>query len=186
MTNTVGQKEENFPIFELGYSDTLTGGSKFVRSSQGMLFLQLTSGGAFNWISLRIVSSRIPLKLRYKCIYKHAGTEIDATAEASDGQQCPQGDSRYIKKIAIESKVYYRCWLTRDQHPDEYERDPAGMFWYGSGRFCGTEEDNRWITALEIKMPPWLTVGGLGKRSSSRQPARSSRFRKSNPCRFAK
>jgi hypothetical protein len=89
MTNTAGQKEENFPIFELGYSDTLTGGPKFVRSSQGMLFLRLTSGGAFNWINLRIVSSRIPLKLRYKCLYKQVGTEIDATAEASDDQQCP-------------------------------------------------------------------------------------------------
>jgi hypothetical protein len=154
MTNTVEQKEENFPIFELGYSDHLTGGPKFVKSRQGMLFLRLMSGGAFNWINLRIVSSRIPLSLKYKCLYKKLGTEIDATAEALDGQQCPQGNSRYIKGLVIESKVYYRCWLTRDQRPDEYERDPAGAFWYGSGRFCGTEEDNRWITALEIKMPP--------------------------------
>jgi len=154
MTNTAGQKEGNFPVFELGYSDSLTGGPKYVRSSQGLLFLRLTSGGAFNWINLRIVSSQIPLKLKYKCLYKEPGTEIDLMAEASDGQQCPQGDSRYIKKLAIESKIYYRCWLTRDQHPDEYERDPAGAFWYFSGPFCGTEEDNRWITALEIKMPP--------------------------------
>ena len=154
MTNTAGQKEGSFPVFELGFSDSLTGGPKFVRSNQGMLFLRLTGGGAFNWINLRILSSQIPLKLRYRCRYKQPGTEIDMMAEASEGQQCPQGDSCYIKGFAIESKVYYRCWLTRDQHPDEYERDPAGPFWYGSGRFCGTEQDGRWITALEIKMPP--------------------------------
>ncbi len=105
MTNTAGQKDGNFPVFELGYSDSLTGGPKYVRSRQGMLFLRLTSGGAFNWINLRIVS--IPLKLKYKCLYKQPGTEIDLTAEASEGQQCPQGDSRYIKRLAIESKVYY-------------------------------------------------------------------------------
>jgi hypothetical protein len=154
MTNTAGQKDGNFPVFELGYSDSLTDGPKYVASSQGMLFLRLRSGGAFNWINLRIVSSPIPLKLKYECVYKQPGTEIDLTAKALDGQQCPQGDSRYIKRLAIESKVYYRCWLTRDQHPDEYERDPKGAFWCYNGRFCGTEEDNRWITALEIKMPP--------------------------------
>jgi len=168
MTNTAGQKEGNFPVFELGYLDSLTGGPKYVRSTQGMLFLRLTRGGAFSWINLRIVSSQIALKLKYKCLYKQPGTEIDVTAEASDGQQCPQGDSRYIKRLAIESKVYYRCWLTRDQHPDEYERDPAGAFWYGSGRFCGTEEDNRWITALEIKMPPLVDGWRSAEAASSR------------------
>jgi hypothetical protein len=35
---------------------------------------------------------------------------------------------------------------------DGIERVPAGQLWYPSGHFCGTEEDNRWITALEIKM----------------------------------
>ena len=154
MTNTTAQNEGNFPVFELGYSDSLTGGPKYVRSRQGLLFLRLPSGSAFHWINLRIISSSIPLKLKYKCLYKERGTEIDLTAEALEGQQCPQGDSRYIKRLAIESKIYYRCWLTRDQHPDEYERDPVGAFWYFSGPFCGTEEDNRWITALEIKMHP--------------------------------
>ena len=154
MTNMAGLKDGRFPVFELAYSDSLTGGPKYARSRQGALFLRLTNGGAFSWINLRIVSSQVPLKMKYKCLYRQPGTEIDVTAEASDGQQCPQGDSRYIKRLAIESKVYYRCWLTRYQSPDEYERDPAGAFWYGSGRFCGTEEDNRWITALEIKMPP--------------------------------
>jgi hypothetical protein len=86
MTNTFGQREENFPVFELGYSDRMTGGPKFVRSRQGMLFLRLTSVGAFSWINLRIISSRIPLKLKYRCRYKQPGAEIDATAEASEGQ----------------------------------------------------------------------------------------------------
>jgi hypothetical protein len=154
MTNTAGQKDGNFPVFELGYSDGLSDGPKHIRSRQGMLFLRLVSGGAFKWVNLRIVSSRIPIKLKYKCVYKQPGTEIDLTAEAFNGQQCPQVDCSYIKRLAIESKIYYRCWLTRDQHPEEYERDPAGAFWCYSGQFCGTEEDNRWITALEIKMPP--------------------------------
>ena len=162
MTNMAGQNDGRFPVFELAYSDSPTGGPKYARSRQGVLFLRLTNGGAFSCINLRIVSSQIPLKLKYKCLYKEPGTEIDLMAEASDGQQCPQGDSRYIKRLEIESKVYYRCWLTRYQSPDEYERDPAGAFWYGSGRFCGTEEDNRWITALEIKMPSlvdgWLST----------------------------
>jgi hypothetical protein len=154
MTKTAGQEDGNFPVFELGYSDNLTGEPKYVRSKQGMLFLRLPSGGAFNWINLRIISSRIPLKLKYECLYKQPGTEKDLTAEASEGQQCPRGECRYIKRLAITSKVYYRCWLTRDKNPDEYEQDPAGAFWCYSGRFCGTEEDNRWITALEVKMPP--------------------------------
>ena len=153
MTDTAEQQDGNFPVFELGYSDSLSSGPKYARSRQGMLFLRLTSGGAFNWINFRIISSPIPLKLKYKCVYKKLGTEVDLTAEAFEGQQCPQGESHYIKKLAIESKIYYRCWLTRDQHPDEYERDPAGAFWYYSGQFCGSKEDSRWITALEIKMP---------------------------------
>jgi len=82
MTNTTGQLDKNFPVFELGYSDSLSGGPKYVRSKQGMLFVKLTSGGAFNWINLRIVSSHIPLKLKYKCVYKQPGTEVDLTAEA--------------------------------------------------------------------------------------------------------
>src|SRR5262245_8119396 len=105
MTNAAGQKEGNFPVFELGYCDSLTGGPKYVRSSQGMLFLRLTRGGAFNWINLRILSSQIPLRLKYRCLYKQPGTEIDLMAEASEGQHCPQGDSCYIKGFAIESKV---------------------------------------------------------------------------------
>ena len=153
MTNTAEQPEGNFPVFELGYSGNLTGGPNYVRSRQGKLFLRLPGGSAFSWITLRIVSSDIPLKLKYKCLYKQLWTEIDVMAEAEGGQQCPQIGSRYIKRLAIESKIYYRCWLSRDQHQDEYERDPAGPFWYYSGQFCGTGEDNRWITALEIKMP---------------------------------
>jgi hypothetical protein len=156
MTNTAEQPEGNFAVFELGYSDNLTGEPNYVRSRQGKLFLRLPGGSAFSWISLRIVSSAIPLKLRYKCLYKQPRTEIDLMAETSEGQQCPQLDSLYIKQLAFESKIYYRCWLSRDRHPDEYERDPAGAFWYGSGRFCGTTEDNRWITAPEIKMPPLI------------------------------
>lgn len=154
MASTVGQPEESFPIFELGYADSLTGGPNRVRSSQGKLLLRLPNGGAFRWLSLRIVSSAIPLKLRYKCLYKRKDTEADIIAEASEGVQCPPEDAAYIKKVAFESKIYYRCWLSRDQRPDELERDPAGQFWYPSGQFCGTDEDSRWITALEIKMPP--------------------------------
>lgn len=153
MTNTAEQPDGNFPVFELGYSGNLTGGPSYVRSRQGKLFLRLPGGGAFSWITLRIVSSAIPVKLKYKCLYKQLGTEIDVMAEAEAGQQCPQTDSRYIKRLAIESKIYYRCWLSSGQQLDEYERDPAGPFWCYNGRFCGTGEDNRWITALEIKMP---------------------------------
>jgi hypothetical protein len=111
MTSTAGQKDGNFPVFELGYSDSLSGGPKYVRSRQGLLFLRLTSGGAFNWINLRIISSQIPLKLKYKCVYKQPGTEIDLTAEALDGQQCPQEETRYIKP------VFYTCGEMTAQKP---------------------------------------------------------------------
>lgn len=154
MTNTAEQPEGNFPVFELGYSDNLAGGPNYVRSRQGKLFLRLPRGGAFNWINLRIVSAGIPLKLKYRCLYKQPGTEIDVLAEAAEGEQCPQADASYIKRLAFESKIYYRCWLSRDQRPDEYEQDPAGSFWSYNGQFCGTTEDDRWITAIEIKMPP--------------------------------
>ena len=76
MTDTAEQQDGNFAVVELGYSDSLSSGPKYARSRQGMLFLRLTSGGAFNWINLRIVSSRIPLTLKYKCLYKEPGTEI--------------------------------------------------------------------------------------------------------------
>ena len=90
MTNTAEQPDGNFPVFELGYSGNLTGGPSYVRSRQGKLFLRLPGGGAFSWITLRIVSSAIPVKLKYKCLYKQLGTEIDVMAEAEAGQQCPQ------------------------------------------------------------------------------------------------
>ena len=153
MTNTFQQPEENFPVFELGYFDSLTGGPNRVRSRQGKIFLRLANGRPFHWITLSIVSSIMPLKLKYKCMYKGNNSEDDRMAEAFEGAQCPQENASYIKKIAFESKIYYRCWLSRDRSRDEFERDPAGAFWYPSGQFCGTDEDSRWITALEIKMP---------------------------------
>src|SRR5215831_14627800 len=79
MTNMAGQKDGRFPVFELTYSDSLTGGPKYARSRQGALFLRLTNGGAFSWINLRIVSSQISLKMKYKCLYRQPGTEIDLT-----------------------------------------------------------------------------------------------------------
>ena len=77
MTNMAGQKDGRFPVFELAYSDSLTGGPKYARSRQGVLFLRLAKGGAFSWINLRIVSSQVPLKMKYKCLYRQPGTEID-------------------------------------------------------------------------------------------------------------
>lgn len=154
MANTVNQPEENFAAFELSYSDSLIGGPQHFRSRQGKVFVRLPNGGAFLWINLRVISSAIPLKLKYKCWYKRSDSKADLFAEAMEGENCPPSNAAYIKKIAVESKIYYRCWLSRDQHPEEFERDPAGAFWYSSGHVCGTAEDNRWITALEIKMPP--------------------------------
>lgn len=149
MANAAEQRDENFPVFELGYFDSLTGGPNHLQSTDGKVFLRLASGGAFHWISLRILSSQIPFKLKYKCLYRREYTGGDVMAEALEGVRCPPEGAAYIKKVAFESKIYYRCWLSRYQRPDE----PAGPFWYPSGRFYGTEEDNRWITALDIKMP---------------------------------
>jgi hypothetical protein len=156
MTDAPKQMDGNFPVFELGYSGNSTGGPEYLRSSQGKLFVRLPVGSAFTWMSLRIISSRILIKLKYRFLYKQPGTDLDLISEISDSQESPQVDSRYIKGFVIESKVYYRCWLSRDQHPDEYEREPAGAFWHYSGQYCGATEDNRWITALEIRMPPLL------------------------------
>jgi hypothetical protein len=160
MAETVEQPEEDFPVFELGYFDSLTGGPSHVRSSRGKLFLRMANGGSFRWINLRIASSAIPLKLKYKCRYKRSDGEADIVEEAIEGEKCPREDAAYIKQITFESKIYFRCWLSRDGRPEEFERDPAGAFWYYNGQFCGTQEDNRWITALEIKMPP---LGGAGR-----------------------
>ena len=154
MATSVEEPEDHFPVFELSYGDSTTGQAYHVRSRQGKVFVRLANGGAFAWVSLRIVSTKIPLKLKYKCAFKRRGFEADSVEEGFEGDKCPQENALYIKKVAFLSKIYYRCWLTRAQHPDEFEQNPAGMFWCPSGQFCGAEEDDRWITALEIKMPP--------------------------------
>lgn len=158
-----GQAEELFPIFELSYSDSTTGQVHNVGSQRGAALVRLTNGGAFHWISLRIVSSAIPLKLKYRCLYKRKGSQADMIGEALEGERCPREDALYIKKIAFLSKIYYRCWLTRYQRPDEFEQVPGGTFWSPSGQLCGTEEDNRWITSLEVKMPPLVSRTQLSR-----------------------
>jgi hypothetical protein len=151
---SVEQLEELFPVFELSYSDSTTSQVHQVGSQRGKTLVRLANGGAFQWIILRIVSSALPLKLKYKCLYKRADSEADHVGEALEGDRCPIENALYIKKIAILSKIYYRCWLACDRRPNEFEQVPAGMFWCPSGQFCGADEDNRWITALEIKVPP--------------------------------
>ena len=151
-----------------GYSEShlrnVENGTKPVTSDVAKAYDRvLANGGAFQWISLRIVSSAIPLKLKYKCLYKPKGSETDAVGEALEGDRCPREDAAYIKKIAFMSKIYYRCWLASDQRPEELEQKSAGMFWCYNGKFCGTEEDNRWIAALEIKMPPLINRTQLSR-----------------------
>jgi hypothetical protein len=163
MATSVEQSEEHLPVFELSYFDSITAHAHQVRSQQGKIFLRLANGGAFQWISLRIVSSAIPLKVKYKCLYKPKGSEADAVGEALEGDRCPQEDAAYIKKIAFMSKIYYRCWLASDQRPEELEQKSAGMFWCYNGQFCGTEEDHCWIAALEIKMPPLINWTQLSR-----------------------
>ena len=113
-------------------------------------------------MSARILSTGVPLKMRYRCRYQPLGDEGELSGEAIEGERCPQGDADYITRIAFESKIYYRCWLSHPERPDEYVRDPAGAFWCASGQFCGAVGDGRLITALEIKMPPivegWRSV----------------------------
>jgi hypothetical protein len=163
MATSVEQSEDHLPVFELSYCDSITTQAQQVRSRQGKIFLRLANGAALQWISLRIVSSAIPLKLKYKCSYKQKDSGADAVAEALEGDRCPQEDALYIKKIAFMSKMYYRCWLARDQRPEELEQKSGGMFWCYNGQFCGTEEDDRWITALEIKMPPLVNRTQLSR-----------------------
>jgi len=163
MVTSVEQSEDHLPVFELSYFDSITAQAHQVRSLQGKISLRLASGGAFQWISLRIVSSAIPLKLKYKCLYKRKDSEGDIVGEAMEGDRCPQEDAAYIKKIAFISKIYYRCWLARDQRPEELKQEPGGTFWCYNGQFCGTEEDDHWITALEIKMPPLINRTQLSR-----------------------
>ena len=163
MATSVEQSEEHLPVFELSYFDSVTTQAHQVRSRQGKIFLRLATGGSFQWISLRIVSSAIPLKLKYQCLYKRKDSEGDNVSEALAGDRCPQEDAAYIKKIAFMSKIYYRCWLARDQHPEEFKQEPGGTFWCNNGQFCGTEEDDHWITALEIKMPPLISRTRLSR-----------------------
>ena len=163
MATSVEQSEEHLPVFELSYFDNTSAQVHQVRSRHGKIFLRLASGGAFRWIRLRIVSSAIPLKLKYKCLYKRKDSEGDIVDEALEGDRCPQEDAAYIKKIAFMSKIYYRCWVAHDQRPEEFRQEPGGTFWCYNGQFCGTEDDGSWITALEIKIPPLVNRTQLSR-----------------------
>jgi hypothetical protein len=154
MAAVIEERDPPFPVFELTYSDRPTSEVTSVRSKGGILFARVANGGAFRWISARIISSAVPLKLKYRCTYARFGSDGNLTGEAMAGERCPPGDADYITRIAFESKIYYRCWMSHADRPEDYVRDPVGSFWYPSGQFCGSEDDGRWITALEIKMPP--------------------------------
>jgi hypothetical protein len=154
VANAAEQPDENFPLFELCNFDSLTGGPSNIRSQRGIVLIRLPNGSPFRGLSLRIVSARIPLKLKYRCLYKPIGGGADMLNEAAEGKRCPVEDAAYIKQVTFESKIYYRCWLSREGHPQSYDPHPGGALWCYNGKPCGTTEDGRWITALEIKMPP--------------------------------
>ena len=154
--------DDRFPIFELGYGDSEAQDATYVRSRNGILFARAGNGGSFRWISLRLISSGVPLRMNYSCRYIRPGDDGVLTAEAPAGERCPPEDAGAITQLAFRSKIYYRCWVARTGRPGEETQDPAGSFWYPSGQFCGTTGPGAWITALEIKMPPifeaWRTA----------------------------
>ena len=151
--------DDRFPIFELGYGHSDGQDATYVRSRNGILFARAGDGG-FRWISLQIISSGVPLRMSYTCRYP--GDDGVLMSEAPAGERCPPDDAGAITQLAIRSKIYYRCRVTRTGRPGEETGDPASSFWYPSGQFCGTTEPGAWITALEIKMPPifeaWRTA----------------------------
>ena len=154
--------DDRFPIFELGYGDSEGQDATYVRSRNGILFARAGNGGSFRWISLRLISSGVSLRMSYTCRYVRPGDDGVLTAEATAGERCPPEDAGAITQLAFRSKIYYRCWVARTGRPGEETADPASSFWYPSGQFCGTTEPGAWITALEIKMPPifeaWRTA----------------------------
>ena len=154
--------DDRFPIFEFGYGDSEGQDATYVRSRNGILFARAADGGSFRWISLRLISSGVPLRMSYTCRYVRPGDGGVLTAEAPEGERCPPEDAGAITQLAFRSKIYYRCWVARTGRPGEETADPASSFWYPSGQFCGTTEPGAWITALEIKMPPifeaWRTA----------------------------
>lgn len=162
MATVETEPDPRFPVFELTYSDTATPETTSIRSTDGMLLVRLPGGGAFRSISARILSSPVPLRLKYRCTYTRLGLDGDRTDEAMEGERCPHEEAEAITRIAFESKIYYRCWVAHPSRPGEGVQDPAGTFWYPSGQFCGTAGDGSWITALEIKVPPiiegWRTA----------------------------
>jgi len=162
MATVEAERDSRFPVFELTYSDTTTPEATSARSTDGMLLVRAADGGAFRTISARIVSSPVPLRLKYRCTYIRFGLDGDRTDEAIGGERCPKEEADAITRVAFESKIYYRCWVAHADGPDEGVLNPAGSFWYASGQFCGTAGDGSWITALEIKLPPiiegWRTA----------------------------
>lgn len=154
--------DDRFPIFELGYGDSEGQDATYLRSRNGILFARAGNGGSFRWISLRLISSGVPLRMNYTCRYLRPGDDGVLTAEAPMGERCPPEDAGAITQVAFRSKIYYRCRVARMARPGEETQDPASSFWYPSGQFCGTTEPGAWITALEIKMPPifeaWRTA----------------------------
>jgi hypothetical protein len=154
--------DDRFPIFELGYGDSEGQDATYIRSRNGIVCARAGNGSSFRWISLRLISAGVPLRVSYTCRHARPGHDGVLTADAAAGERCPSEDAGAITQLAFRSKIYYRCWTTRTGHPGEETADPAGRFWYPSGQFCGTTEPGAWITALEIKMPPifeaWRTA----------------------------
>ena len=162
MATIEAERDSRFPVFELTYSDTATAEVTSARSTGGLLLVRAADGGAFRSISARILSSPVPLKLKYSCTYTRVGHGGHRTDQAIEGEQCPQEAADAITRIAFQSKIYYRCWVAHPERPGGAEQDPAGAFWCASGQYCGTAGDGSWITAIEIKMPPiiegWRSV----------------------------
>jgi hypothetical protein len=160
--------DDRFPIFEIGYGDSEGPDATYVRSRNGILLARAANGGSFRWISLRLISSAVSLRVSYTCRYSPPGDDGVLTADAPAGERCPPEDADAITQLAFRSKIYYRCWVARTGRPGEQTADPASSFWYPSGQLCGTTEPGAWITALEIKMPPifeaWRTASHLISR----------------------
>ena len=111
--------DDRFPIFELGYGDSEGQDATYVRSRNGILFARAANGGSFRWISLRLISSAVPLRMSYTCRYLRPGDDGALTAEAPEGERCPPEDAGAITQLAFRSKIYYRCRVARTGRPGE-------------------------------------------------------------------
>jgi hypothetical protein len=136
----------------------------FKNSTGGWLYQRFDGGRSMHTFRLERLGTQFDFSFEYWSVYKHTNPFGDNEAHAEDGAECPGGVglSHYIKRFAIKVKpggptapkfrLAYRCWVSAYKETERYDPDPGPGFYVGDGSYVGTQQDDYWVTAVEMKL----------------------------------